>query len=58
MPDGYERERDDRGYEPLGEWFYFFMSLLIAVIVVYGFAQRAEMQFQVAAMSRVVSLWK
>lgn len=28
----------------LRDWFYFFMSLLIAVIVVYGFSQRAEMQ--------------
>ena len=44
MSDDYERDRDDRSYGPFGESFYFFMSLLIAIIVVYGFAQRAEMQ--------------
>ena len=38
------RQQRDRSYGPLGEWFYFSMSLLIAVIVIYGFAQRAQMQ--------------
>lgn len=37
------RERD-LPYPFVGDWFYFLMSLLIAVIVVYGFSQRAEMQ--------------
>ena len=31
-------------YKSLGDLFYFLMSLLIAAIVVYGFAQRAETQ--------------
>jgi len=34
----------DLTYTLLGDWFYFFMSLLIAAIVIYGFSQRAEMQ--------------
>lgn len=37
------RERP-HSYQPSADWFYFFMSLLIAVIVVYGFAQRANKQ--------------
>ena len=37
-------QQRDCSYGPLGDWFYFFMSLLIALIVVYGFGQRAEMQ--------------
>ena len=37
------RERD-RSSGFLRDWFYFFMSLLVLVIVVYGFAQRAEIQ--------------
>lgn len=37
------RERN-QSYASLGDWFYFFMSLLIAAIVTYGFAQRAEKQ--------------
>jgi|SRR5581483_19603 len=37
------RERN-QSYQSLGDWFYFFMSLLIAAIVVYGFGQRAERQ--------------
>ena len=37
------RERP-HSYQSLADWFYFFMSLLIAVIVVYGFAQRADKQ--------------
>lgn len=39
-----EGQKRRPSYASLGEWFYFFMSLLIAVIVVYGFAQRAETQ--------------
>lgn len=37
------RERD-LFYGLLRDWFYFFMSLLIAGIVIYGFSQRAKMQ--------------
>lgn len=37
------RERR-QSYASLDDWFYFFMSLLIATIVVYGFGQRAEKQ--------------
>jgi len=37
-------QQRDRSYGPFGDWFYFFMPLLIALIVVYGFGQRAEIQ--------------
>jgi len=39
-----ESRESNHSHESLGDWFYFFMSLLIAAIVVYGFGQRAEMQ--------------
>lgn len=39
-----ESDKRHHSYESFGDWFYFFMSLLIAVIVVYGFAQRADRQ--------------
>ena len=41
QPQVHER---DRSSGLLTNWFYFAMSLLILVIVVYGFSQRAEMQ--------------
>src|ERR1700739_3803047 len=37
-------EPDRSSSQLLGDWFYFSMSLLILVVVVYGFAQRAQMQ--------------
>ena len=39
----HSQERD-LPHGALADWFYFGMSLLVAVIVVYGFSQRAEMQ--------------
>ena len=38
----FESRERHHPYESLGDWFYFFMSFLIAAIVIYGFGRRAE----------------
>ena len=50
------RERD-RSSGSLSDWFYFSMSLLILLIVVYGFSQRAEMQMIHPSHPKPLVMW-
>ena len=52
-------ESDERyqSYQSLGDWFYFFMSLVIALVVVYGFTQRAEQQLIHPLHPKPLMLW-